>query len=201
MITIDGLEQDVNLSNFENLEQVLVAVAGDDCLGERIVTDVLLNGEPFSELYPHQAEDISATEIQSLEVKTAGFAQMSMDVIGELPKVIQLIANSTATVAGLFRENKLSEALELLQDLVDVSRALMETIEPLMVSQFAEGVSKDLKAFAHSFSSILTEINEAISFEDWILVADLLEYEYGAESEKLSEVLKKFQINIDKKVN
>ena len=63
MIIIDGREAQLKLSSFENLQEVLIKVMEEDSLKERIITDVLVNKEQFSEIYPHQAEDIEISEI------------------------------------------------------------------------------------------------------------------------------------------
>ena len=53
MITIDGANTNLRIENFANLEEILVRASSDSRLDNRIVTDVLLNDEVFSELYPH----------------------------------------------------------------------------------------------------------------------------------------------------
>ena len=58
MIIVDGRQSDKKLSAFANLEDVLTDVMEDDSMSGRIITDVLVNDESFSEIYPHQAEDM-----------------------------------------------------------------------------------------------------------------------------------------------
>ncbi len=73
MITIDGANTNLRIENFANLEEILVRASSDSRLDNRIVTDVLLNDEVFSELYPHQAEDIAADAISSVEIRSVPF--------------------------------------------------------------------------------------------------------------------------------
>ncbi len=58
MIIIDGRQVDFKLSSFDNLQEVIVKVMEDGLLEERVVTDVLVDNEQFSEIYPHQAFQI-----------------------------------------------------------------------------------------------------------------------------------------------
>ena len=79
MIIIDGRASDLRIENFANLEEILVE-ANTECTREqRIVTDVLLNSEPFSEIYPHQAEDIERDEIRSVEISTMPLGEMALN--------------------------------------------------------------------------------------------------------------------------
>jgi len=61
MIIVDGQRSPFEVQSFENLEQIIEKVMEDKQMQARIVTDVLVNDEAFSEIYPHQAEDIEAS--------------------------------------------------------------------------------------------------------------------------------------------
>jgi hypothetical protein len=52
MIVIDGQETGLRVNNFANLEDLLVKVMEQDYLDNRMVTDVFVNKEAFSEIYP-----------------------------------------------------------------------------------------------------------------------------------------------------
>ena len=88
MIIIDGRESSVSTANMASLEEILTKVIEAEALNSRIITDVFVNNEAFSELYPHQAEDIEASEIQRLELCTVSVEEMASNVVVELPKVI-----------------------------------------------------------------------------------------------------------------
>ena len=49
MIIIDGAKSDLSINNYANLEEALIHISKQDCLEMRVVTDVLVNNEPFSE--------------------------------------------------------------------------------------------------------------------------------------------------------
>lgn len=182
MIVIDGRQSGLSLSNFANLEEVLTKLIEEEQLEDRIVTDVFVNEESFSELYPHQSEDIETEEIQKLELKTISFHEMSKEVVIELPKVIRLMALSGRELASHLRANQIAEGVEILQDIVSVTRDFINTIS-LLRSQYSGKSGFSLDDFGEKLGDILGEINEAIEFEDWMLVADLIEYEYLPECE------------------
>jgi len=177
MIVIDGRESSLTLSNYANLQELLTSLIEEEGLEQRIVTDVLVDDESFSELYPHQAEDIEAGSFSRVEVRTVSLDQMAADVVQELPKVINIMANGSRQVATLLRQADLAEGLEVLQDIISVSRDLLVTIRVLR-GQYSTGPSKDLDALGEKLGELLNEAGDAMENEDWMLMADLMEYEY-----------------------
>lgn len=176
MIVIDGRESDLSIANFATLEEVLSKLMEDESLRQRIVTDVLVDDEAFSELYPHHAEDIVSDRISKLELCTVSLDEMASDVVEELPKVIAIMDAGSRRVADLFRQADLAEGLEVLQDIVSVSRDLLNTIQVLR-NQYSAGPSGGLGSLGDTLGGLLDEIGDAMGNEDWLLVADLMEYE------------------------
>ncbi len=177
MIVIDGRESGLSISNFANLEEVLSKIMEEEDLQQRIVTDVLVDDEAFSELYPHQAEDIESASFSKVELRTVSLDEMAGDVVGELPKVITIMDAGSRRVAELFRQSDLAEGLEVLQDIISVSRDLLNTIHVLR-NQYSSGANSDLDSLGDSLGELLEEVGDAMGNEDWLLVADLLEYEF-----------------------
>ncbi|MDO5483534.1 MAG: hypothetical protein Q4F27_01365 [Desulfovibrionaceae bacterium] len=182
MIIVDGSKSDKEISGFENLEELLTALMQDEKLEGRIVTDVIVNNEPFSEIYPHQAEDMSCEGISSVELRTVPVAQMTVDIAGEMDKVAKMMANGAKHVARLFREASDADALELLQDLLDVTRDFMAMTGVLR--DRVGGVDEDFLARTAKLTDLVTEMSDVLENEDWILLADLLEYEFMPQCEE-----------------
>ena len=179
MIIIDGREAKFKLSSFENLQEVLVKVMEDDEMKERIITDVFVNNEQFSEIYPHQAEDIETGEINSLEIQSVPVNQMAKNIAEELGKVSQIMSKGAREIAGLFRRADDSEALELFQDLLDVTRDFLGMIA-LLRNEYVgvEEIVPDFARNVETISDLLSEMSEVLENEDWILLSDLLEFEF-----------------------
>ena len=177
MIIIDGRPMDMNMAAFSNLEEILVQVIKDDYLEKRVVTDVLLNKEPFNEIYPHQAEDIEVSEIESLEIQTMPMNEISGNVSEELHKVIRIMNEGSRQIAQLFRQADDAEALEMLQDLLDVTRDFLGMVG-LLRYEYVKPGSDDISERIEGISGLLGEMIEVLGNEDWILLADLLEYEF-----------------------
>lgn len=197
MIIIDGRQMDFKLSSFDNLQEVIVKVMEDGLLQERIVTDVLVDNEQFSEIYPHQAEDIACKEIKRLEIHSVPTIQMALSISEELNKVNKLLGNGAKEVAALFRQADDSEALEMFQDMLDVTRDFLGMIA-LLRNEYVD-LERSMPEFAsnaENISNLLSEMTEVLENEDWVLLSDLLEYEFLPALESWSTVIDKLQSSL-----
>ena len=177
MIIVDGHQCDQKISDFANLEEILAFIANDDRMSGLVITDVLVNNESFSEIYPHQAEDMPIESITSVEVRSEPAAQMAIKISAEMEKVARMMGSGASNVARLLRENKETEALELFQDLLDVTRDFMGMLSHLR-DRFLGGADEDFARKVEKFSNLLSEMSEVMEGEDWVLLADLLEFEF-----------------------
>lgn len=177
MLVIDGQNQDIDISGFDNLDQLFIKVMEDGALENRVVTDVFVNDKPFSEIYPHQSEDIDLHDVQNVEIRTIGVPEAAVEITRELYKVVNLMAEGASRVAQMFRQAEDAEALETYQDLIDVTRDFLGMIGVLR-SEFALKDHKEFTEASEQFSDLFSEMNDVLSNEDWVLLADLLEYEF-----------------------
>ncbi len=187
MIVIDGRKSNMQVGNFANLEEILVKMMEEE-LGDRIVTDVLVNDEAFSELYPHQAEDIESAEIQKVEIRSVSVQQMAGEITTELYKVISLMTGGATRAATLLRKAEIGASLEVVADIIDVTRHFLGTVA-LLRNEFSIDRSEELAPLVEKMSGLLDEMSEMISQEDWFLLADLAEYEFLPTCEEWNSVL------------
>jgi hypothetical protein len=167
----------MDFAGFTNLDQVFIKVMEDGLLNDRVVTDVFVNDEPFSEIYPHQAEDIDASELRTVEIRTMPVGEVAVEITRELYKVVTLMGEGATRVAELFRQADDAEALETYQDLVDVTRDFIGMISTLR-GEFALKDYREFMEASDQLSTLFGEMTSVMGNEDWILLADLLEYEF-----------------------
>jgi len=177
MIIIDGQQSDVRISNFDNLEDILVKIMEDGGIENRVVTDVLVNNENFSEIYPHQAEDMETEEIESLEIKTVSASSMAVNITRELYKVLNLMSKGGGQVAELFRVADDAEALDMYQDLLEVTRDFLGMVGTLR-DQFRLRPDQEFEGKVQRLSELFSEMIDVQENEDYVLLSDLIEYEY-----------------------
>lgn len=177
MLLIDGQKNDMDFANFSNLDQVFIKVMEDGLLHDRVVTDVFVNDEPFSEIYPHQAEDIDVSELKTVEIRTMPVGEIAVEITRELYKVVTLMGEGATRVAELFRQADDAEALETYQDLVDVTRDFIGMVSTLR-GEFSLKDYREFMEASDQLSNLFGEMTTVMGNEDWILLADLLEYEF-----------------------
>ena len=197
MIIIDGQKSDFNITNFTNLDELLIGMMSMKNLDNRIVTDVLVNDEAFSEIYPHQAEDVDCREIQKVEIKTMGVSEMGVNIARELYKVIRLMSEGSRQIADLFRRADDAEALEMYQDLLDVTRDFLAMIGALR-DEFAVSDGTRFEEAVNELSELFTEMLEVQENEDWILLSDLLEYEFHPLVERWKSIVAQLREDVRK---
>ena len=196
MIIIDGCQSEMQIGNFANLEEILVSVMKDEKMETRIVTDVLVNEEAFSEIYPHQAEDIGSEFIKSVEVRSVTAGQMATDIAREMYKVAQIMSNGSQQIARLFRQADDADALDMLQDLLDVTRDFMSMISVLRNEFCLDGDSSKFHENTTQLSTLLSEMSEVLESADWIMLADLLEYEFLPLCQSWKQVIQALRENM-----
>ncbi|MBU4527035.1 MAG: hypothetical protein KUA37_03400 [Desulfomicrobium sp.] len=195
MIIIDGQRSPLEVHQFENLEQIIEKIMEDRRMHSRIVTDVLVNDEAFSEIYPHQAEDMEASYIKRVEIVSVPASEMAQDITRELYKVVTLMGKAGRQVADLFRQADDDQALELYGDLLDVNRDFLNMVGVLR-SEYAADTSEEFEASLSDLSSLFSEMIEIQENEDWILLADLLEYEYLPVVEKTKNMVARLRDSV-----
>lgn len=195
MITIDGKQYDIGSQNLENLEQVFTKVVEEGHLDDRVVTDVKVNEEPFTEIYPHQAEDIELSEVESVEIVTMATGDMAVEITLELYKVVNIMAEGSKRIAELFRQADDAEALETYQDLIEVMRNFLNMIG-ILRDEYSLKDHVDYLDSAEELNTMFTEMSAVLENEDWILLADLLEYEFLPAVEKWKKVIKQLRDDI-----
>ncbi|SDB39495.1 hypothetical protein SAMN05660653_01875 [Desulfonatronum thiosulfatophilum] len=199
MIIIDGQKSDFNITNFTNLDELLVGLMSMEHLDNRIVTDVLVNDEAFSEIYPHQAEDVDCRDIQKVEIKTMGVPEMGVNIARELYKVIRLMSEGSKQIADLFRRADDAEALEMYQDLLDVTRDFLTMIGALR-DEFSLTKNPQFETAVNELSELFTEMMEVQENEDWILLSDLLEYEFHPLVERWKSIVAQLREDVRKSI-
>ncbi|WP_419788253.1 hypothetical protein [Pseudodesulfovibrio sp.] len=195
MIVIDGKQYDIGSQNFENLEQVFNKVVEDGRLEDRIVTDVMINNEPYTEIYPHQSEDIEMDSVESVEIVTMSSSDMAVEITLELYKVVNLMSEGAKQVATLFRQADDAEALDTYQDLLEVIRNFLKMVGVLR-DEYSLKNNEDYEKGAVELNELFTEMSTVLENEDWILLADLLEYEFLPAVERWKRVIKALRDDI-----
>ena len=180
-ILIDGSEAILS-GSFGNLEEVLQEISKNQVHGEGIVWTVRLNGEKYSESAPHDARKIKIDDIRSLEIETMDRAGICRSFLKNGRMMLDRLRESVEKISGLFRMADEKEAnrhfikfLESYQDMVSMLRQSEDVLKLNFQDLKVEGTSINEKL--GSLEKLFDEVIAVQEKENWIMLADLLEYE------------------------
>ena len=170
-ILIDGTETPLS-GSFGNLEEVLQEILRNKIGGEKIVWTVRLNGENYSEKSPHDARKIKIGDIHTLEIGTTDKTEICRSFLENGGMIFDDLCESAEKISGLFRMTDEKEANRHFVKFLESYRDLIQMLRQ------GEGIIKlDFQEKLVSLEKIADEIIAAQEKGDWIMLADLLEYE------------------------
>lgn len=200
MIYINGQKSKFELSQFANFEELIAATNKYCNDAKEIITEVHLNDELFQELYPHQAEDIEINEVEKVEITSVKYVEMASQIVSELFKVTSSMRMASTQAAESLRRGDDADAFSTINNLADVIRNFLNMVFCFQ-SDFHAPITNEYVALAEKYNQILMEVNEAMENEDWILVADLLEFEVAPLCSDWDEYLNSLRFFFNNEVN
>jgi hypothetical protein len=193
-LTIDGRELLAGEIPGANLEEILITLMEHPLTSGRIITSVVLNGEPYSEEVPHAALEVERESILSLSLSTLTVEDMGLAFLKEGPKYVLALSEALPKIVETFRLGDEHEANEHFLNFLESLQLLMSMLEQtrnvLNLWQGGdEAATSELNKHLDSFLELLTNIIALQEQKDWIFLADVLEYELSDSLIRLSEIL------------
>lgn len=200
-IIIDGQELEAAKVEGEDLESILLCLQQDH-VSPNLITGVRINGEDFSEDVPHASVEVDRETIETLEVATRSGEEIAIHFIDNGDQIIDMLLDSLPHIVEIFRlgdeteanEHYLAflESLHLLISMFDqIGRILHLDYDQTMAGEVA------LNQRMEKLSQVMDELLKIQEENDWIYLADLLEYEMAQELAGLKEALPGFRTNLN----
>ncbi len=176
-----------------NLMEILGSVVAE-IGGQSTMKEVRVNGTPYSESQMGPAGELLRDRIQSLEVETMPNRQVAAHFLANAGHFIQTISQALGKVAEMFRVNDEREASEQYLRSLD---SLQLFLQVLAMSREVLGLDFDtivhqgqsLEKRMETLSALVQEMLSAQQREDWVLLADLMQYDLIAELAVWQEVM------------
>lgn len=170
--------------------------AGENCFGQvfeklsqrvsgagKVIIEVKMNGQPLTggrqaDYYKYPIE-----EIESIELQTADPQVLAGDALNSTEEHLKMLLRNTLRASELFRLGDILEANESYAKLIEGIRWLLKGISALtgMMKLDPNAVSYEGQTLRHFqdelFIPIFDNMYNAQQSEDWIALADILEYE------------------------
>ena len=181
-VTINEEYIPVDFSHMRSLEEALVELNDHFVPPGQQLFQVRVNGEFFSERYPRESRYVEIKEITSLDLKPIPDKDMAQLILGEAVGQAGILCQALEKNARLFRVSAEDEANHYFAQVLEALRWLILTGEnagqvlQVDLSQAVSGAGRSTSLFS-SLQVLLDEMLEISEDQDYVLLADLLEYE------------------------
>jgi hypothetical protein len=156
--------------------------------------EVRVNGDPFDSQLLGPAHELPAARVQRLEVETVPVREMALHFLSNAEAYLRAMNDGVARVAELFRVSDEQEAseqylmvLESLQLFVQMLSGCRDVLELDFDVADAEGVT--VHQHLDRLAGLVRELLSAQEQEDWVLLADVLQYDLAAELRHWGEII------------
>ena len=181
-ITINGSLVNKSIEHINNLEEILINLSDTSIPPNHLVGSVTVNGNEFSEVFPGQAKEIAAVNINDLDIETVSVEKFAEAAIKDSAFFVKNIITSVNKTAELFRIYDETEANEKMAQIIDPLRALIVFINSTRIDLKWDFENDQIDGHPivkdwEKLHSVIDELKLTQEEGDWILYADLLEYE------------------------
>ncbi len=183
LVTINEQNLPENFSHLGNLEDVIAEISERFIPSGQQVFQVHVNGEFFSERYPRESRYMELGEISRLEVKTVSDADMARFILHESVRQAGTLLKAIEQSASLFRVGSDEEANHYFAQILEALRWLLQTGEnasqvlKLDLVKASPDQNVSMPRFLRDLQDLLEEMQEFAEDQDYVMLADLMEYE------------------------
>lgn len=182
-VTINDQTLPVDFSHLRTLEEALVELNDKFIPTGQQLFQVEVNGQFFTERYPRESRYVTLGEISTLNLKTVSDADLARSILTDAALKVQTLVQAMEKSAALFRLAAEDEANHYFAQVLEALRWLIQTSEgacqvlKVDLSQVTSPELGEISAFLKRFQDLLDEMLQVFEEEDYILLADLMEYE------------------------
>lgn len=196
-VTINEQQVPVDFSHLRSLEEALVELNDRFLPPGQQVFQVRVNGKFFSERYPRESKYLELQEIATLELKTVSDQEMARVLLTESVHQAGILCRALEESARLFRVAAEDEANHYFAQVLEALRWLLQTGEAasqvlrVNLGQAAHPGGRNLSPFLEHLQQILDEMVTISEDKDYVMLADLMEYELMPMVREWQGILKK----------
>jgi len=193
-ISLDRKSIELEGTPVSNLEEILRRVMSEHMQPGKVITAVKLNGTGYSEKNPHDAADVPMKDIETLEIDTMSAEEMARHFFRNGGKYLDLLIRGAEKISELFRIADETEANEHYSEYLENLRLFLQMVAesrgalhlnfssiPFQKATVEDGVQK--------LSGVMDQMLKIQENEDWVMLADLLEYELIPLLKEWNEIL------------
>jgi len=182
-VTINEQNLPVDFSHLHSLEDILTEIHERFIPAGQQLFQVHVNGEFFSERYPRESRYVDIGEISRLEVKTVSHEEMARLILHDAVRQAGTLVQAIEQSASLFRVGSEEEANHYFAQVLEALRWLLQTGESACrvlktdLEKISSGRTGPTSRYLRDLQGLLEEMLEISEDEDYVMLADLMEYE------------------------
>jgi hypothetical protein len=161
-----------------------------------VVCRVFVNGTALSEEDEYRFRDLRINEIQNLDFEIADADILVLDLVENWIRSLPMVVDSCEKVSEQFRLKGVEGSLRLFTDVIDACQYLVDSLGPLQVylrlrdAEFA----RRWRAAESSLNKATIEIFSAFERQDYVFLADLLEYDLLSSLQEWESLMKSLRM-------
>lgn len=190
-ISINGAEKEESSFQGEILKEVLdEIVKGQE---DTYIRRIWMDGQEVSS----NAQDTlmtSTSSIELLEIELAHLKDLVANNLGNAKDYLEKLIPGFQKAADLFRMGNEQEAHKYYLQILDGIDWFSQVVQTIVVSLKNEFDGQNYKDQQAKLTNLMNQMLEANQNQDWVLLADLLEYEFIPFYEGWQEVLSRIDV-------
>ena len=183
----EGIEQELEPKGFANLRELIDDWGLAPDTGDRLVVAVHVDREPLSDEQLDRLEALSVDGACRIEIESRSRRGLALESLGGCCSHCAGIREAMLEVVEQLRIGRVGEANQGLAQIAE-SLGLMTTALGAISVALASDAS-ELPAFGDALIPWLHALTDAQAAEDWVRVADCLEFEIGPLLEQWQSLL------------
>lgn len=185
VVTLNGKVLEVEFDGMSSFSDIIESVAKAHLGDDEMILEIAINGEPLngSSISSVGAKPISEIKAVSLITKSDAGEHVA-ELLSRIGEYLNQLAPGLQEVSNMLRTGGVEKANAMLVDALDGLTSFLELLD-ISKKIMEEGASdkivnadgESLNSVEIRFTKILKDIMDGQEAEDWVTVADLLEYE------------------------
>lgn len=182
-IQVNGKTVEVDLTGAETLSDIIAIVTDKSFEPDETIVNAIVNDQKMDKASLASMADVPASEISSVSLSTVKSPQAkTAELLNEMGNYLNGLSSGIGEVADVFRVGSPEKANAMLLDALGGLSAFVELIQATkMVSKTDLSIiSKDgvtMESLEERLLGVLRDFQKGQEDNDWVTVADLLEYE------------------------
>ncbi|MDR3039003.1 MAG: hypothetical protein LBV21_06940 [Candidatus Adiutrix sp.] len=193
-LTVDGNSLTARDVGGTNLEEIITNLMEHPAVVNRVITQVLVNGDNYSEEVPHAALEVMRSQIDRLDLVTHTAEDLCLHFLEHGHYFVETLRLALPKVVEEFRLGDETEANEHFLSFLESLHLTLNMVEQAKISMglgedIAVGGLGSLNDYLGRLERTLTSLTALQEQSDWVYLADVLEYELDQSLAELIELL------------